>query len=193
MGGRLALFARAWSHDSWAFRVVSRGLRWRWVAPPPFGGSGLAGQASSPALCRVVLEWVRLGVVETTSSLRWVSRLFPVPKRDCADLRFILDLSRLNPWIPCPSFRMTTLSQVRLLLEPGAWMVSLDLKDAYWHVPIHPGFRDWLGFVVGRHVYRFRCLTFGLNLAPRIFMCLTRVVETRLRLIGIQVLAYLDD
>ncbi|XP_069191191.1 uncharacterized protein [Procambarus clarkii] len=193
LGGRLARFACKWSHDSWAYRVVSSGLCWHWVDRPPMGGSGLRGQPSSPSLDQVILEWLRLGVVETTSSLKWVSRLFPVPKRDCADLRYILDLSRLNRLIPCPSFRTTTLSQVRLALESGTWMVSLNIRDAYWHVPVHPGFRDWLGFKVGRQAYRFRCLPFGLHLAPRVFTRLAQVVVARLRLLGVRVLAYLDD
>lgn len=53
------------------------------------------------------------------------------------------------------------------------WMVSLDLRDAYWHVLIHPCFRNWLGFVcVVRQAYRFRCLPFGLNLAHPSVTCL---------------------
>lgn len=44
---------------------------------------------------------------------------------------------------------MLTFSHVRLRLRQGDWMASLDLKDTYWHVPIHPRFRRFLIFQVG--------------------------------------------
>lgn len=70
------------------FVGVSGGVIRRWAAPSP---PGFMVQASSSSLCRVILEWVHLGMVETSSSLTWVSRLFLFPKREYANLRLILD------------------------------------------------------------------------------------------------------
>jgi hypothetical protein len=36
------------------------------------------------------------------------------------------------------------------------WTTSIDLKNAYFHIPIHPGYRKFLGFQVLGKVYQFR-------------------------------------
>ena len=74
------------------------------------------------------------------------SRLFPVDKKGTTKKRMVLDMSRLNKFIPCPKFKMTTTKAVRQVISAGAWMVTLDLKSAYWHVPIHPKFQSLLVF-----------------------------------------------
>ena len=35
VGGRLSMFTRNWSRDSWAFKIVKKGLTWKWCLPPP--------------------------------------------------------------------------------------------------------------------------------------------------------------
>ena len=71
--------------------------------------------------------------------------------------------------------------------------ISVDLKDAYFHIPIHPSSRDLLGFAFQGDTYRFKALPFGLKPAPRVF---TRVVSTLaafLRKRGLRLFTYLDD
>ena len=51
----------------------------------------------------------------------------------------------------------------------GDWMVSLDLKDAYLQVPMHPNSRKFLRFMVGGKVYQFRVRCFGFSTAPQVF------------------------
>ena len=52
-------------------------------------------------------------------------------------------------------------------------MVSIDLKDAYLQVPMHPESRKYLRFMVFGKVYQFKVLCFGLSTAPQVF---TRVM-----------------
>ena len=88
-------------------------------------------------------DLLKAGAVEQTSSLLFQGPLFSIPKKNSTKRRVILDLSTLNRSISCPTFRMTTLSDVRKVLPVGAFMTSIDLKDAYWHVPIHWSFRKY--------------------------------------------------
>ncbi|KAK3886844.1 hypothetical protein Pcinc_009030 [Petrolisthes cinctipes] len=88
---------------------------------------------------------------------------------------------------------MVSVAQVRTVLRKGDWLASLDLKDAYWHVPIHPRFRRFLAFQVGTETFQFTRLPFGLSLAPRVFTKLVRVVASRLAEAGVPTLMYLDD
>ena len=51
------------------------------------------------------------------------------------------------------------------LLQMGDFMMKVDLKDAYFMVPIHNGDRDFLTFSQGKMMYGFNCLPFGLACA----------------------------
>ena len=79
------------------------------------------------------------------------------------------------------------------MLPIGGYGASIDLKDAYWHIPIHPHFSKFLGFMIGGKKYKFRALPFGLNIAPRIFNKICRPILRELRMKGIAVLVYIDD
>ena len=108
-------------------------------------------------------------------------------------MRTILDLSFLNEYIQISSFKMLTLSQVRLLLPPGAWTVSLDLKDGFWHLAIAKKFRPYLGFTNRNQNWRFRAMPFGLNIASKIFTKLIKFAIHCLTQENIWCLPYLDD
>ena len=121
------------------------------------------------------------------------SRLFTVPKRDSTEERLILDLSCLNGYIHCPTFKMLTLKDISAILPPGYWTVSLDLKDGFWHVNIFHKLRPYLGFRYRGQLYQFRAMPFGLNLAPLTFTKLIAHMVKVLAEEGIWCLPFLDD
>jgi len=121
------------------------------------------------------------------------SRLFPVDKKGTMKKRMVLDMSRLNEFIPCPRFKMTKAKAVRQVISVGIWIIALNLKSAYWHVPIHPNFQPLLGFKIEDQSYQFTAMLFGLNIALRVFTKLCSVIIKELRIKGIKIFAYLDD
>ena len=189
-GGRLSHFRAAWAHSEWATRLVSKGLGWRWRHPPPF--PALFQQRSTPVLRNFLAEMLAMGVVEPAKFLRFQGRLFSVPKRNGGQ-RVILDLSRLNRSILCPKFRMFSVPSLRKILPPDAFTVSVDVQDAFWHVPVAPPFRQYLGFILDGKKWRFCAAPFGLSVIPRAFSKLMSSATTALRLKGIQIASYLDD
>ena len=68
------------------------------------------------------------------------SRLFLVPKPH-QRWRPVIDLSRLNTFLHVEKFKMETPESIRTSLIPGEWVSSIDLSDAYLHIPIHPNSR----------------------------------------------------
>ena len=49
---------------------------------------------------------------------------------------------------------------------PAEWVSSIDLSDAYLHIPIHPISRKYLRFCHKSQVFQFTSLPFGLATAP---------------------------
>ena len=105
----------------------------------------------------------------------------------------MIDLSLLNLKVLKTSFKMETLQSVLLSVRPGDWMVSLDLKDAYLQVPMHPESRKFLRFVAFGKVYQFKVLWFGLSTAPQVFTRVMVPVSAFLHHAGIRLRRYLAN
>jgi hypothetical protein len=122
----------------------------------------------------------------------YYSTYFLVPKKD-GGVRPILNLKPFNKYLNKQRFKMETLPKVFSALPRGAWMASLDLKDAYFHVPVAAEHRQYLRFAIAGQRYQYRVAPFGLALAPLIFTRVVFSVIAWLRVQGVHVHAYLDD
>ena len=159
------------------------------VFPPP--SDPLAFQA----LDAEVRSLVTKGAVELVvdkSSPGFYGRLFVVPKAS-GGWRPVLDLSTLNTFLQQKRFRMETAMSIRESMRPGDWAVSLDLKDAYFHLLIHEADRKFLRFSWEGKVYQFRALPFRLAPAPWVFTKITKELCVAVRGHGIRLRVYLDD
>lgn len=72
------------------------------------------------------------------------------------------------------------------------WFTASDMKDAYFHVDIHPPYRKFLHFMVDQEHYQFLILPFGLVTVPRGFMNIFAVVVAQVRCQGYTIFPYLD-
>ena len=88
---------------------------------------------------------------------------------------------------------MEGLQVVKSLIQQGDFMMKLDLKDAYYTLPIHPSHRKYLRFFYEDRTYEFQCLPFGLSSAPRAFTKTLKPVLALLQSMGIRVVIYIDD
>ena len=120
------------------------------------------------------------------------STYFTVPKKD-GGIRPILNLKPFNRYVRKQPFKMETLQTVISLIVPGLWLASVDLKDAYFHVPINQEHWKYLRFILEGVVYEYLVAPFGLSLAPRLFMMVVGVIIAWLRSRGVRICAYLDD
>ncbi len=71
--------------------------------------------------------------------------------------------------------------------------MSLDLKDAYFHIQVAPHHRWFLRFAFEGVACQYKVLPFGLSLAPSTIMRCMDAALFPLRQIGIRILNYLDD
>ncbi|XP_014217272.1 uncharacterized protein LOC106645836 [Copidosoma floridanum] len=79
------------------------------------------------------------------------------------------------------------------LLIPHDYVCRIDLKDAFFLVPIHKDHRKYLRFSYHGQLYQFQALPFGLATAPWVFTKIVKPVLATIRHQGIRVVAYLDD
>ena len=197
-------YAHMWetlSPDPWVRRVVNEGYRLEFSSPPPRGGCFRTTPIPRSRDQRLALEKEISDLLEKeaiyvvtdpTQSLYRYS-FFLTPKKPDS-WRPIINLKPLNKaYIRPRRFRMETLAVILPSLLQGSWATSLDLKDAYLHIPIHPSHHKFLAFRYRGVDYCFRALPFGLSTAPRVFTRVTRAVLAFLRRKGILVFAYLDD
>ena len=130
--------------------------------------------------------------VHNQTSLGFFNRLFLVPKPN-NKWRPILDLSKLNPFLKTESFKMETPETIRISLQQGEWVTSIDFKDAYFHIPIQEQSRKYLRFHVEGQTYQFNALPFGLSTAPQEFTVIVKEVKLMAMHQGIRIHQYLDD
>ena len=66
----------------------------------------------------------------------FLSTIFLRPKKDGTH-RMILNLKKLNKFVAYHHFKMESLKHVISMMRPNCFMASVDLRDAYYSVPIH--------------------------------------------------------
>jgi hypothetical protein len=72
-------------------------------------------------------------------------------------------------------------------------MASIDLKDAYYSVPIHKDHQKYLKFQWRGKLYQYTCFPNGLAICPRKFTKLLKPVFSNLRSIGHLSVIFIDD
>ncbi|XP_073430315.1 sex comb on midleg-like protein 2 isoform X4 [Dendrobates tinctorius] len=202
VGGRLLRFSHVWvavTRDTWVAELVSSGYKIEFVGRPPqrFFRSRLSKTDSqAESLLQAVTSLQHKGVIapvpQGEESQGFYSNLFSVPKKD-GTVRPVLDLKILNRFIRVRRFRMESLRSVIAAMDPGEFLASIDVQDAYLHIPIFPSHQRFLRFAIGGRHFQFVALPFGLATAPRVFTKIMAVVMAILHARGITVLPYLDD
>ena len=181
----------------WSWRSCERDTG-SYSLGPPLSNQPLPMPSYSPSSIRgKALEeefhhLLKRAIEHAPQSPGFYSPLFVVQK-DSGAWRPIIDLSTLNTYIVSQHFHMETPQSVLRSIRQGDWMISLDLRNAYLQVPIHPESRRYLRFTMGGVPYQFRVLCFGLTTAPRVFTRLMAPISAILHRYGIRMLRYLDD
>ena len=173
------------------------GYRLDWRSQPnqfhrPVTGS--LNHLQSSAIAEEIPRLLEKGAIEEVPTRRqgFYSRLFLVPKKD-QQMRPVINLRPLNNFLRHEHFKMEGIHTVKDLLRQGDWLTRIDLKDAYFAIPIHTQDRKYLRFLWQNRSFQFTCLPFGLSSAPRVFTKVLRPVIAFLRSKGVRCVTYIDD
>ena len=77
---------------------------------------------------------------------------------------------------------------IKDLLQEHDFLIKIDLKDAYFGIPLDKSSRKWEG-----NLYEFLCLCFGRGSASLIFTKLLKIPIAFLRRINVRIIVFLDD
>ena len=202
VGGRLQPFSEGWiatSHDAWVREVISVGLSFQWRTRPtltkvPWHFQPPSDKDKLQRLRKEIQDLLaKRAIVETSGDQpAWYSLVFLVPKKN-GTWRPVFDLSQLNRHLVIPKFRMESALSIMSSLAKGDWAISIDIKDAYLHVPIHPQYQKYLHLASQGKVYKFTVLPFGIATAPYVFTRLVKSMAETIHLEGVRFHHYLDD
>ena len=222
VGGRLRSFAHLWplvTSDKFVLETVTRGYRIEFTSKPPTTSKVWWTETPKNPSRREDLERGLQSMLDkkaireipvSPDTPGFYSPIFLVAK-ESGGWRPILNLKAFNKFIVPPSFRMETLRTVMDCLGEAAqqrrntsehlrdsslsetWAISIDLRDAYFHVAVAPEHTRYLRLAYNGRAFEFLVLPFGLSTAPRVFTRIVRVIEAFLKIQGVDMHQYLDD
>jgi hypothetical protein len=134
---------------------------------------------------------VSKGAYEPATCLDFVAPAFIVTQRN--KNRIVIDFSTINQSCVRGSCRYEGLKDLRYLMRPNDYMFSLDLSDAYWHIPVHKHHRKYLTFQIDGRIFQCAAIPFGWTGSPLTFTKVMRAFVRYLRSNNIRCLPYLDD
>ena len=88
---------------------------------------------------------------------------------------------------------METIMSILKLVTPLTYFTKIDLKDAYYTIPVSPSHQKYLKFANNQDLYKFTCLPNGYCHGPRKFTKVLKPPLSTSRLDNITIATYLDD
>ena len=128
------------------------------------------------------------GVIQPLQSA-WSSPVVQVKKKD-GGIHFCMDYRKLDVTIK-DSYPLPRIDDSVEALSGTKWFSTMDLKSGYWQVELDPKVKDKTAFSIGRGLWQFTVMPFGLAKAPATFERLMEQVLAGLPLST--ALVYLDD
>lgn len=203
VGARLLDFWPAWQSlgaNDWVVSVLRWGYNLEFAEPPPLSNSPtIFSDRKDPAKndiiwgqIQILLQKGALEEVRAPHSPGFYGLLFVVPKPD-GTWRPIIDLSILNLYLEKKKFKMETPKSICAMLHKGAWTFSIDLTDAYFHIPIHPRSKKYMRLAFRNKIFQFRALPFGIASAPWLFTKIMKPVKLGVDFSRLTLFQYLDD
>ena len=154
--------------DAWVLDIIQNGYVIEFSHPPPASGVVSTFLPKREPRCSALL----LGV-EDLLAKRAISRV-PFGERGrgvysviflvqnlSGSFRTVINLKGVNRWVIPSWFRMVTLQEIIPLVKQGDWMSSVNLSDAYLHVPVRRSSQRFLRFAVEEEHFQFEVLPFG--------------------------------
>ena len=129
------------------------------------------------------------GIVEKSDS-PWASPIVMVKKKDNS-FRMCVDFRKLNAVTAKDSYPLPFVSATLDKLKGAKFLSTIDVKSAFWQVPISRDSRKYTAFTVpGRGLFQFTRMPFGLHNATATWQ---RLMDEVIGGLDPHAFAYVDD
>ena len=182
--------------------LIQRGVSADKLLPPQLS---LFVQKKSPLEIESALEILReyesIGAVsrlKTTQSVKhfipWFVLTKPSPESVTEKkVRLIVDARELNQFFAPPKFRMEHWGHIFPYLKKGCWAAKIDLRHAFFHLPLSDALRPHVCLQVGDSTWQFQGAAFGIASIPYLWTKVMLVHAKFWRKQGITCFLYLND
>ena len=197
-GGNITNCFEKWANitqDQFVLNIVKFGLTMEFAEVPvcqfvpPLNFSPVETEIIDAEISKLLSKGV---IVNTTVEPNdYVSRIFTTTEKD-GNYRMILNLKKFNEFL---KFKHCKLESIRDTLEPiteGCYCGSVNLKDAYFSIPIHENYQKYLKLFWTKEYYQHVVLPNAFSSSLRVFI---KVIPPLiyLRSKGHLPLKYIDD
>lgn len=114
-----------------------------------------------------IKDMLKAGVIEPSVS-EWSSPLLLIKKKN-GEVRTCFDGRKLNSVTIKDSYPLPRTDAILNRLRKAKYLTTIDLRKAFWQIPLHPSSRPKTAFCVpGLGLFQFCVLPFGLTDSPRV-------------------------
>ena len=197
VAGNVSMYISLWktlTNDPCVLDIIEFGIKMDFIRIPPPHMTPRLTQCSLAQQIELDHEFknlIKKRVIRPThrSPTGYISPIFTTEKKD-GSTRLILNLKQFNHYIQYKHIKMENLQDVLDLMKPG---VSIDLRDAYYTIPVNSDHQKYLTFSWRGTLYCYTCMPNGYSQAPYIFTKILKVPFAYLRKNGHSSVVYIDD
>ena len=118
---------------------------------------------------------------------------FVIRIRDSDTWHVITNLRQLNRHLRLKHFSLDTWLSIFPMHRKNQYACKVDLKDAYFYVPLSNELQRFVRVRFGDEVFQFLAMPFGISVAPAVWTSVMDVCAAIRRKHGLLVYVYFDD
>ena len=88
--------------------------------------------------------------------------------------RLVIDLRNINAHTVSKTFKNENIEDVIKTTDPTDVLITFDIKDGYYHIPLHNDYKQYFAFKWKDQCYIWNVLCFGWSLSPYYFCKIIR-------------------
>ena len=180
--------------------VITEGykLPFKSLPPPSWEGNNRSAKEDMPFVRAEMERLEKLGCISRVEEQPYLvlllSSVFSKKKR------IVIDASRaLNPFLHHCQVRLQDHREISQFVKNGDWFTVSDLDSGYWHIPVAPDHRKYLGVSIEDEVtkkpifFTWNVLFLGISDAVFIFTAVLKPIRAFVMKQGVPCLIFIDD
>ena len=195
-GSNLTYFSKNWykyTKDTYILGIVTNGLKLELnELPCQYSRSNYPLSAKENEVISTEMKKLLKKKVIGHSATEYNGsfQVFSLRKKD-GSKRMILNLKNFNKFVNYKHFKMES-NNVLNIIRSNVYMASIDLKDAFFSVPIHSTHQKYLKFTFD-DLFQFTCMPNGYGPAMKVFTKISKVPFGHLISLSYNSVVYVDD